>query len=73
MDKFGYPMLLGDQDWFTNLQWEQPMLVHVLPCRFNAQVQLATLSSFLSGQTDLEYLAQPWLDSFFDYHYCDHK
>ena len=38
MGKFGYPMMLGDQDWFTNLQWEQPMLVHLLPCRFNAQV-----------------------------------
>ena len=38
MGKFGYPMMLGDQDWFTNLQWEQPMLVHPLPCRFNAQV-----------------------------------
>ena len=38
MAKFGYPMMLGDQDWFTNLQWDQPMLVHILPCRFNAQV-----------------------------------
>jgi len=60
MDKFGYPMMLGDQDWFTNLQFEQPMLVHLLPCRFNAQ-------------TDLEYLTQPWLETFFDYHYCDSK
>ena len=29
--------------------------------------------SFLPEQTDLEYLAQPWLDSFFDFHYCDRK
>ena len=69
MDKFGYPMLLGDQDWFTNLQWEQPMLVHPLPCRFNAQVLkqhflIITIShSYLSRLTWNTWRSLGWTPS----------
>lgn len=56
--KFNYT--LGDQDWFTELGWEQPDLFYILPCHFNAQ-------------TSIQYLKPPWEETFDSYHYCDTK
>ena len=53
-------MTLGDQDWFTNLAWDQPHMFYILPCHYNAQ-------------TSLQYLTPPWEDIFDSYHFCDEK
>ena len=40
MNKYGYPVSLGDQDWFTNIGFEAPHLFYRLPCQFNAQMSV---------------------------------
>ena len=40
MNKYGYPVSLGDQDWFTNIGFEVPHLFYRLPCQFNAQTSV---------------------------------
>jgi len=59
-NKYKYKMSLGDQDWFTNMDFEYPDLFYVLPCRFNTQ-------------TSIQYLRPPWEDTFEQYHFCDKK
>lgn len=58
--RYKFNLTLGDQDWFTELGWDQPDLFHILPCHFNAQ-------------TSIQYLRPPWEDSFDSYHHCDSK
>ena len=40
MNKYGYTVSLGDQDWFTNIGFEAPHLFYRLPCQFNAQTSV---------------------------------
>ena len=40
MNKYGYTVSLGDQDWFTNIGFEAPHLFYRLPCQFNAQMSV---------------------------------
>ena len=40
MTKYGYPVSLGDQDWFTNIGFEAPHMFYRLPCQFNAQLSV---------------------------------
>ena len=56
MNKYGYHVSLGDQDWFTNIGFEvssfiligkfdrflfqSPDLFYRLPCQFNAQISV---------------------------------
>jgi len=59
-NKYKYKMSLGDQDWFTNMDFEHPDMFYILPCRFNTQ-------------TSIEYLRPPWESKFESYHFCDKK
>lgn len=58
MNKYGYHVSLGDQDWFTNIGFESPDLFYRLPCQFNAQISV-------------QYWRPPWEDVFEEYHNCD--
>ena len=54
---YKYEMTLAHQDWFTNLQWSQPSLFYILPCKFNTQ-------------TSVQYFRPPWEPVFSEYHHC---
>ena len=58
--KYGYNMTVGDQDWFTDLAWDQPDKFFILPCHYNYQ-------------TNIQMLTPPWEDVFDSYHNCDVK
>ena len=40
INKYGYTVSLGDQDWFTNIGYEANQMFYRLPCQFNAQVSV---------------------------------
>ena len=57
-DKYGLVnSTLGEQDWLNLVTFEDPGLVHVLPCWFNYQLSQ-------------EYNVQPWISIFDMYHLC---
>ena len=56
-DSYQMKMLVGDQDWFTLLSFQEPNLISILPCQFNAQTSLQYWSSNKA--------------TFHSYHYCD--
>ena len=57
---YKYEMTLAHQDWFTNLQWSQPSLFYLLPCKFNTQ-------------TSVQYFRPPWEPVFDEYHHCGNR
>jgi len=56
--KYFHQPSLGDQDWFTDVGFENPDLFYILPCQFNAQ-------------TTLQYMNAEYKDVFDEYHFCD--
>ena len=68
-----------DQDWFTEVSWTSPHLVHILDCKWNRQVLLQTSrllairivhNSEDGTQVSLQFLRPPWTSVFKLYHEC---
>ena len=67
------------QDWFTEVSWTSPHLVHILDCKWNRQVLLQTSrllairivhNSEDGTQVSLQFLRPPWTSVFKLYHEC---
>jgi len=58
MRTYGYHVTLGDQDWFTNVGFENRDLYYRLPCQFNSQVSV-------------QYWRPPFEENFMEYHHCE--
>ena len=68
-----------DQDWFTEVSWTSPHLVHILDCKWNRQVFLQTSrllairivhNSEDGTHVSLQFLRPPWTSVFKLYHKC---
>jgi len=57
LDHFRMVPLLAVQDWFTQVSWQKPHLLHILDCKWNRQVSV-------------QYLRPPWTSEFPLYHQC---